>query len=388
MTKSKSVYDIAAPVAPWFGTAALVAIHFTLGPLFATPRTAATAFTMGISPFLPAKFQTLGMLIFSGIFFGLAYYLTIKKSGLMKWIGKYLNPLFLIFIAAVLLLALILPMGSFHQSASTAYQSNAGFQGILDGYNTMDGLALLGFSVSAIYAVKKMGFDDAATPKILAKAGLISIFWEALLYIALVLLGLTSLGKMSVAANGGAAFSKIITHYAGNLGILVTGIIVTLAVFTTAMGLFGSFAQDLNHVFPKISYIWWLRVIAGGSFITANAGLTNIIQWSTPVLMFLYPFALTLILLGISNKWVKQSPIMYRAVMASVTIPACLDALANSPLLKISAINNLINGYHQYLPLAADGFGWILPAIAGAFIGILILLFRQQRSTAKTPLAN
>ncbi len=52
-THSQSVYDLAKPVAPWFGMALLVLIHMTIGPFFGTSRTAATGFTMGIAPFLP-----------------------------------------------------------------------------------------------------------------------------------------------------------------------------------------------------------------------------------------------------------------------------------------------------------------------------------------------
>ncbi|SUP52852.1 LIV-II [Weissella viridescens] len=63
-THSQSVYDLAKPVAPWFGMALLVLIHMTIGPFFGTPRTAATGFTMGIAPFLPEQWQTLGMVIF------------------------------------------------------------------------------------------------------------------------------------------------------------------------------------------------------------------------------------------------------------------------------------------------------------------------------------
>ncbi|GAP00335.1 branched-chain amino acid transport system II carrier protein [Fructobacillus ficulneus] len=378
MTHSKSVYDVAAPVAPWFGTVVLVAVHMTIGPLFGTPRTAATAFSMGVSPFVSAKYQNLAMFLFSAAFFGLAYFLTVKQSSLMKWVGKYLNPLFLVLLVVLLVLALVLPMGSLHQSVGTSYQSNAGFQGILDGYNTMDGLALLAFAVTAVYAVRHMGFEGKSVSKVLAKAGLLSIFWEALLYVGLVLLGVSSLGKMSVAANGGTAFSDVVTHYAGNFGVLATGVLVTLAVFTTAMGLFASFAQDLHRAFPKLSYLWWLRLTAVGSFVTANAGLTNIVKWSVPVLMLLYPYALALITLGVLNKWVKQSPYLYRSVMAFVTVPAFLDCLANSPLLSMTTVNTVVNDYHQYFPFAGNGFGWVVPALVGAAVGLVWQLVGQR----------
>lgn len=370
VTHSRSVYDVAKPVGHWFGLAFLVAIHLTIGPFFGTPRTAATAFSMGIAPFLAPKDQGLGMLLFSGAFFGLAYYLTVKQSGLMKWVGKYLNPLFLALLLVVLVLALVMPMGNTHQAVSATYQAHAGFQGILDGYNTMDGIALLALAVSVVYAVKALGFRDAQVSRVLAKAGLLSIVAEAVLYTALVLLGVTSLGQFKAAANGGDAFAQIVAHYAGNFGTALTGVVVTLAVFTTAMGLFVSFAQDMHLVFPKVSYLWFLRVIAFGSFVTANAGLTNIVAWSVPVLMFLYPLSLVLIMLSLTAKYFDYAPVVYRSVVGFVALPALLDALASSPFMSGRVAQQVVNTYHQLIPFSALGFGWLVPAVVGAVVGL------------------
>ena len=377
VTHSRSVYDVAKPVGHWFGLAFLVAIHLTIGPFFGTPRTAATAFSTGVAPFLAPKDQGLGMLLFSGAFFGLAYYLTVKQSGLMKWVGKYLNPLFLALLLVVLLLALVMPMGSTHQAVSATYQAHAGFQGILDGYNTMDGIALLALAVSVVYAVKALGFRDAQVSQVLAKAGLLSIVAEAVLYAALVLLGVTSLGQFKAAANGGDAFAQIVAHYAGNFGTALTGVVVTLAVFTTAMGLFVSFAQDMHLVFPKVSYLWFLRVIAFGSFVTANAGLTNIVAWSVPVLMFLYPISLVLIMLSLTAKYFNYAPVVYRSVVGFVALPALLDALASSPFMSGRLAQQVVNTYHQLIPFSALGFGWLVPAAVGTFVGLGVYSLAQ-----------
>lgn len=380
LTKSTSVFDIAKPVAPWFATIMVVAIHFSLGPLFATPRTAATAFAMGIAPLVPSAYQQIAMLVFSAIFFWMVYRLTLKESNLTKWVGRYLNPLFLILLGVILLLALIMPMGGLDQKVTGAYQHAAAFQGILEGYNTMDCLALLAFAVSVVYAVKNMGFSEKQVPKLLAKSGLLAILLESLIYIATALLGVSSLGIMPISDNGGTALSNVIVHYTGNVGILMTGLIVTLAVFTTAMGLSASFSQDLHKVFPKISYKNWLRIITIGSFITANAGLTKIIEFSTPALMIIYPFSLALTVLAVLNKWVKQSPIMYRTVMAFIAIPALLDGLLASPLKSTDWAGQVADVYHAAIPLAAEGFGWVLPAVIGALVALMILGFRKKQT--------
>ncbi|MBS9337272.1 branched-chain amino acid transport system II carrier protein [Fructobacillus parabroussonetiae] len=379
LTKSTSVFDIAKPVAPWFATVMVIAVHFSLGPLFATPRTAATAFAMGLAPLVPAGYQQLAMVIFSALFFWLVYRLTMQESNLMKWVGQYLNPIFLILIAVILLLALIFPMGSLQQPVTGAYQSAATFQGILEGYNTMDCLALLAFAVSVVYAVQNMGFSENQVPKLLAKSGLFAILLESFIYVATALLGVSSLGILKVADNGGTALSAIIVHYTGNVGIILTGVIVTLAVITTAMGLSASFSQDLHRVFPKISYKTWLRVITIGSFITANAGLTKIIAFSTPALMVIYPFALALTILAVLNKWVKQSSLMYRSVVGFIAIPAFLDGLLASPLKETNGVAAVASVYHGLIPLAAQGFGWVVPAIIGAMVATLIAWIQKKK---------
>ncbi|MBS9336027.1 branched-chain amino acid transport system II carrier protein [Fructobacillus papyrifericola] len=379
LTKSTSVFDIAKPVAGWFATIMVIAVHFSLGPLFATPRTAATAFAMGIAPLVPTAYQQLAMILFSALFFWLVYRMTLKESNLMKWVGQYLNPLFLILIAIILILALILPMGGLDQKVTGAYQASAAFQGILEGYNTMDCLALLAFAVSVVYAVQNIGFAEKQVPKLLAKSGLLAILLESLIYVATALLGTSSLGIMKIADNGGTALSAIITHYTGNVGILLTGVIVTLAVFTTAMGLSASFSQDLHRVFPKVSYKNWLRVITIGSFITANAGLTNIIAFSTLVLMVIYPFALALTILAVSNKWVKQNRLMYRMVMAFIAIPAFLDGLLASPAASTDWAQGIASTYHKLIPLASEGFGWVIPSLIGAIIAGILLLIQKKK---------
>ena len=223
---------------------------------------------MGIAPFVPLKYQGVVMFVFSAVFFGLAYFLTVKESGVLKWVGKYLNPLFLGLLLVVLVLSLVLPMGDTHQAVSATYQSNAAFQGILDGYNTMDGIALLALAVSVVYAVRGLGFQKQQVSKVLAKAGLLSILAEAALYAVLVLVGTTSLGLFKASDNGGAAFAQIVSHYMGNFGTALTGVIVTLAVFTTAMGLFVPFAAlGFGWVVPAV----FGAVLGVGGYLLTNS---------------------------------------------------------------------------------------------------------------------
>ncbi|MQS77411.1 branched-chain amino acid transport system II carrier protein, partial [Lactobacillus halodurans] len=133
VTKSDGLYDLARPVGKFYAALFLVLVHLTIGPLFGTPRTAATAFQMAVQPFLPAKFDTVGMLLFTAAFFGLAYTLTVHQSKLLKYVGKYLNTIFLVLLAVIFVVAFLHPMGGLNHMPTQAYQTNSTVSGLLEG---------------------------------------------------------------------------------------------------------------------------------------------------------------------------------------------------------------------------------------------------------------
>ena len=344
VTKSDGLYDLAKPVGKWYAALFLILVHLTIGPFFGTPRTAATAFEMAAKPFLPEKYDSLGMFLFSALFFLLAYFLTVHPTRLVKYVGKYLNSLFLALLAIIFVVSLFQPMGNLNQSAADSYQTNALTNGVLEGYNTVDAVALLALSVTFVHAVRDLGFKDKKVTELTAKAGSLSVALEVMIYFGL----------------------------------------VTLGVFTTAMGLVVSFAQDFHKLFPKVSYMTWLRLTTFVSFVVANAGLDNIIQWSLPVLMLLYPLSLALILLSLTAKFFQKSPFVYQVTMFFSAVPAVLDMLANSPALvsQQTVVASLLGFYHHYVPFAALGLGWVVPTLLG-YAGSLLFYYVYRVSGYK-----
>ena len=83
---------------------------------------------------------------------------------------------------------------------------------------------------------------------------------EVVIYFGLVLFRGDELKQVNIIENGGTALSQIVQYYLGNFGAVFLGVMVTLGVFTTAMGLVVSFAQDFHKLFPKVSYLTWLRL--------------------------------------------------------------------------------------------------------------------------------
>ena len=374
VTHAKGVYDIGLPLGSTFALVFMILIHLTIGPLFGTPRTASISFKVGVEPMLPQNMAQIGLLIFSTIFFVCAFVIAYKESNILTSIGKVLNPLFLLLLFIVFLLGFFSPMGrAADQKVTLAYQQAPFFNGFLQGYNTMDALAGLAFGVTVVTAVRQMGKTTAkSNAKVTAKAGILATLTIGVIYVALIWLGATTLQHYQIAADGGTTFNQIVTYYLGNVGHALLASLITVTCLTTAVGLIAAFAQDFHRSFPKVSYHTWLFLMTLASFLTANFGLDTIIAWSTPMLMFLYPFAMVLILLSITANLFNKDRVVYFWTVLFTLVPAFLDMIAAfPPVVSQSSWALALKGVQmKFLPFAAIGMDWIIPALLGLTIGL------------------
>lgn len=373
---AKGVYDIGRPLGNKFAIIFMVLIHLTLGPLFATPRTASISFSVGLQPVLPKNITKPALLLFSAIFFILIFIISYEQSTIINNIGRILNPVFLLLLFSVFLLAATAPMGAAkNQSVTAAYQSTPFFNGFLEGYNTMDALAGLAFGYTIVSAVRQLGKTSAkSNAKVTARAGVIATAAIGVIYIGLIWLGATTLNHFKISAEGGTAFNQIVTYYLGDFGHALLGTLVTLTCLTTAVGLIAAFAQDFHRSFPKVSYHTWLTIMTIVSFITANFGLDTIISWSEPMLMFLYPIAIVLIILSITGSLFERDPIVYFGGIILTLIPAILDMVAAFPpvISQQSWALKLKDFQLQNLPFANIGMDWVPFAVVGIVVGLII----------------
>ena len=374
VTHAKGVYDIGLPLGSTFALVFMILIHLTIGPLFGTPRTASISFKVGIEPMLPQNMAQIGLLIFSTIFFVCAFVVAYEESNILTSIGKVLNPLFLLLLFIVFLMGFFSPMGrAAAQKVTLAYQQAPFFNGFLQGYNTMDALAGLAFGVTVVTAVRQMGKTTAkSNAKVTAKAGILATLTIGVIYVALIWLGATTLQHYQIAADGGTTFNQIVTYYLGNVGHALLASLITVTCLTTAVGLIAAFAQDFHRSFPKVSYHTWLFLMTLASFLTANFGLDTIIAWSTPMLMFLYPFAMVLILLSITANLFNKDRVVYFWTVLFTLVPAFLDMIAAfPPVVSQSSWALALKGVQmKFLPFAAIGMDWIIPALLGLVIGL------------------
>ena len=138
-SNSASVTDMAKLVGKKFSIFFTTALYLCIGPLFAIPRTATVPFQVGVVPFLPEDTKQGMLFLFSFLFFVFALILSLKPGKLLTYVGKVLNPLFLLFLGILLFVAVLFPIGGLHAlNPVSGYEKGSFLKGIFEGYNTMD----------------------------------------------------------------------------------------------------------------------------------------------------------------------------------------------------------------------------------------------------------
>ena len=375
LTGSSGVEELAGNVHPIFARIFTILLYLTIGPAFALPRTATVSFQIGVVPFLGSTNPTVALAVFTFVFMAVALAFALKPSKLIVYIGKWLNPAFLTFLCLLVLAALLHPMGSVAMIAPQGdYSGYAFLTGFKEGYNTMDVLAMLAFSVIVVDTMHNLGVTDRKTvSRDIIKVGVIVVILMSLIYTMITWLGTSSMGKLALSANGGIALAQIAQYYFGPLGGLLQAVIVTLACLKTAIGLISACSDTFAEFFPmSLGYKGWCVAFAVIAFLVGNVGLTQIIVLAIPILMFLYPLAITLILSSFARALFGQSKRLYRWPMVLAGIAAFGDALsalpqglANSPLVL------QILGYYKILPLFSLGMGWVVPTFVALLLAII-----------------
>ena len=331
---------------------------------------------MGFEPYIQAQHVTLLLAVFSFIFFAIVFYFSLNPAKIMDYIGKYLTPAFLIVLFILIITSIVKPMGDFQQPMGD-YIDAAFMTGFKEGYNTMDALASLAFGIVVIHAIKSAGISDR---KEIAKAtwtsGIFAMALMMLIYGLITYMGASSISAVGTFDNGGLIFAAVADHYFGSFGAILLAVIIVLACLKTSIGLITSCSEFFHEVFPKISYKWFVFLLCVVSFVIANFGLNNIIQFAIPVLMFLYPLAIVLILLALSSSFFHNKQAVYAIAMIFTFFISVIDGykalVVSVPEAQLRVFDAVEKAYSSILPFYDIGLGWILPAVIGAILGALI----------------
>ena len=243
-THSDGLQTLATKVGKRYGYVFTCLLYLTIGPFFAIPRCATTSFTTGVQPLVGnAASEAVALLLFSLAFFAVVMILSLKPQGITIWIGKIINPIFLVFLAILIIAAMRNPSAAITSvEPSEAYRNNALFSGFIEGYGTMDAIAGLAFGIVVIDIIRGIGVEKSADiAKDVLGSGVITGILMAAIYIATILMGTQSRGLFEISDNGGIALAQLSNHYLGAAGSWILAITITFACLKTSIGLVTSF---------------------------------------------------------------------------------------------------------------------------------------------------
>lgn len=380
-----NLQTLASRVHPVFGIVFTIVIYLAIGPFFGIPRTATVTYEVGILPFLgeSAAQSFLPLAILSIIFFGVSAWLSLNPTKLVDRIGKIITPILLTVLVILVGKSFLSPLGPI-SSPAEGYLTDSFFNGFIEGYLTMDTIGGLVFGIVIISAIKGLGITKKeAITSTVAKAGIIAAVGLALVYLSLTYIGATSVSEVGMLDNGGAILSASTKILFGQLGSIVLALTITLACLTTSVGLISSCAQYFSQQIPALSYKAIVFILATFSTVIANVGLSKLISISLPVLSFIYPLAIVLIILSFFHKYFNGYSAVYAASMLATGIVSLIDALTSAGI-NLGGIAELTSS----LPLAAQGIGWILPAIIGALVGFGIGRATEKAAQTDRPMMD
>ena len=378
ITHSDGLQALSSKVGKGYGIFFTCLLYLTIGPLFAIPRCATVSFTTGVTPMLgDGSKEWLALLIFSAIFFAFVLFFSLRPGKITLWIGKIINPIFLLFLAVLVIAALTHPSTSVSEvEPAEAYKTGAFFSSFIEGYGTMDAIAGLAFGIVVIDVIRRMGVsDDNAVAYDVLGSGVLTGILMAVIYVVTILMGTQSRGLFETSDNGGIALTQIAGHYFGGVGQIILAITITFACLKTSIGLVTSCSETfVKMTHGKISYPVWAVLFTLFSFAVSNVGLSAIIEYSIPVLMLIYPPAIALIALAFIGKHFQHDRAVYIAVMIGTWAAAIFDFMKTLPAAVQASLHlePLIAFADRYLPLFEKNLGWLLPALIGFVIGLAI----------------
>lgn len=369
--------DMMCHVTPWWhyfymGLGLLAVIFGTI------PRCGGVAYESGFEGIF-GSMPSYVRIIFLLIFFSVSYYFAMNKSSVIDKIGQYLTPILLITLIVVIILAFIHPIDTLHEGQITS-GGEAFVNAFLTGYNTGDvgtGIICAGIFIEVF---RNKGYTEDKEYK-KAMLGIIAVGFLLLFIVYGGLAYLGAQGTQIYPADVDTTFllTDLVRRMAGYGGSVVLSLAVIFACLTTAVGMIATTGEWVEGwTKGKVSYKVAALIITVAIFLVSSTGVSNVIAISGPLFTVLFPMSVVMTFLGLFKKYVPNDGAWKGAVFMAALM-SVFDALnvAHSSGLLSADISGVMEVVYK-IPLAKEGFAWLIPTIAGLVVGALIGNFAKK----------
>ena len=344
-----TIFDFGKKVSPTFALLYSFIIY-AISIALPSPRTASVTHEIAIQPFFDTPY-----IVTSILYFALVYVFVMNRSKILNVIGKVLTP------AIIIILLLIMGIATFSYAFDfgTTVFTNPFTDGILEGYQTFDAIGAVvvgGVIIISINLRKKdASYEEKRT--LIRRAGWLAGLGLFLIYAGLIFTGALMHNVFDADISRTALLNGISIKTLGNTANLFLSILVSLACFTTAVGIVAGTSDFMKYKFGDSQKAYTITAIIGCVLGVAMGqfDVHYIIAVAVPALMFIYPITIVLILLNVlPEKY--TSPFVFKAVIVTTIIFSIPDFLGSiSPLAPKG-------GTLDWIPLSEFHMGWVLPA--------------------------
>ncbi len=365
-----TMYDFGKKVSPTFSTIYCIIVYL-ISITIPSPRTASATHEIAIDP----TFGT-SPLITSGIYFSLVLVFVLNRTRILSFIGKFLTPLIVMILFAVIGIGLFSSDGIMNVSTFDAPV----VKGILEGYQTFDAIGAVVVGAVVIISLNLRGHTSFDAKKdIIRKSGFIAGLGLLLIYAGLISVG-SFFGtgiEIDQSLSGDMQRANLLRGISlaslGAFGNKVLSILIALACFTTAVGIVTGTADYFKGLFKnsnKAYVITGILACAIGVLI-GQLDFHSIVIIAIPALMFIYPITIVLILLNVIPEKFGSTKVFKTVVITTIifSIPDFLGSVG---------LGDSISEIQPYIPLSKFSLGWVLPALV-VFIGANVFRnFKKQ----------
>jgi LIVCS family branched-chain amino acid:cation transporter len=286
---------------------------------------------------------------------------------MMDWVGKFLTP------GILIILALVIIIGIFgdYEPVRTSLFASPFTEGLLEGYQTFDAIGGVVVGAVVVISLGLKGGTFIQKKKVLLNGGILAGIGLLLIYGGMLYLGSLQSGTLEE-TDRTALLTKLSADTLGSMGANLLAILVSLACFTTAVGIVTGTADFIKGLCKdsRIAYLLTAFFASALGVVMGQMDVHGIIDVAVPALMFIYPITIVLIFLNALPQRFA-SPIVFKVVVIVTMVFSLPDFLASI------GFSEQIRGVSAYIPLVQQRLAWVVPACL-AFIIVNMLKRKEE----------
>ncbi|MFD2563466.1 branched-chain amino acid transport system II carrier protein [Aquimarina rubra] len=360
-----TMLDFGKKVSPAFSLIYCL-IVYAISITLPSPRTASVTHEMAIQPFFGTS-----SLLTSSLYFGLVLFFVLNRSKILNIIGKFLTPIIFLVILSIICIGIF----STHSPMNISVFETPVVNGLLEGYQTFDAIGAVVVGGVVIISLRLKGRKTFAENRLLIRnSGIIAGIGLFIVYAGLIYNGALFNSDFEGNISRTELLSGLSLKTLGTIGSTFLSVLVSLACFTTAVGIVTGTSDFIKGLFRESQQAYIVTAIIGCvlGVVMGQLDVHDIIVVAVPALMFIYPITIVLILLNVLPEKFTSS-FVFRVVVVTTILFSFPDFLASI------GFQDQVQPILEAIPLGQYSLAWLLPATFGfIFSNIFIKFFKSK----------